>query len=220
MAESGVNCTSANHSFPDLQLELALVQLYQWLATNCCSWDKIVSAAKALAADNVLATLSSRPAVGKASFLQETTPYSLPVSQSFVLKLEPLLSFPAESTDSQLRPDIVVTDKAQKKIILVDITISFENRTPAFCEARARKLEKYAPLADTLRAKGYEVQMDALIVGALGAWDTCNERVLRTCRIGQCYAQLMRRLMVSDTIQWSRDIYIEHITGHQQYQEA
>ncbi|EMP33455.1 hypothetical protein UY3_09439 [Chelonia mydas] len=146
--------------------------------------------------------------------------------------------------DSQLRPDVVVTDEAQKKIILVDITVSFENRTPAFREARAFtdeaqkkiilvditvsfenrtpafrearacKLEKYGPLADTLRAKGYEVQMDALIVGALGAWDPCNERVLWTCGIGRCYAQLMWRLMVSDTIRWSRDICTEHITGH------
>ncbi|CAM5173819.1 unnamed protein product [Natator depressus] len=118
------------------------------------------------------------------------------------------------STDSQLRPDVVVTDEAQKKIILVDITVSFENRTPAFREAQARKLEKYAPLADTLRAKGYEVQMNALIIGALGAWDPCNERVLWTCGIGRRYARLMRRLMVSDTIRWSRDMYIEHITGH------
>ncbi|EMP28244.1 Tetratricopeptide repeat protein 34 [Chelonia mydas] len=62
--------------------------------------------------------------------------------------------------------------------------------------------------------------MDALIVGALGAWDPCNECVLRTCGIGRQYAQLMQHLMVSDTIRWSRDIYIEHITGHRQYQEA
>ncbi|XP_074823022.1 uncharacterized protein LOC141995656 [Natator depressus] len=87
-------------------------------------------------------------------------------------------------TESQLRPDVVVSDEAQKKIILIDITVSFKKRIPAFREARARKLEKYAPLADTLRAKGYEVQLDALIVGALGAWDPCNERVLRTCGIG------------------------------------
>ncbi|EMP31158.1 hypothetical protein UY3_11720 [Chelonia mydas] len=61
--------------------------------------------------------------------------------------------------------------------------------------------------------------MDALIVGALGTWDLCNERVLQTCGIGRCYARLMRRLMVSHTIRWSRDIYIEHITGHRQYQK-
>ncbi|EMP32896.1 hypothetical protein UY3_09980 [Chelonia mydas] len=108
-------------------------------------------------------------------------------------------------TDSQLRPDVVVTDEAQKKIILVDITFSFKNRTPAFREARASKLEKYAPLADTLRAKSYEVQMDALIVGALGAWDPCNEHVLRTCGIGLRYTRLKRCLVVSDIIRWSRD---------------
>ncbi|KAH1178082.1 hypothetical protein KIL84_011784 [Mauremys mutica] len=122
-------------------------------------------------------------------------------------------------TDSPLRPDIVITDEDRKKIILVDVTIPFENRTMAFRQARARKLEKYAPLADTLRAKGYEVYTDALIVGALGAWDPLNERVLRTCGVGRRYAWLMRCLMVSDAIRWSRDIYTEHVTGHRQYQE-
>ncbi|EMP35009.1 hypothetical protein UY3_07817 [Chelonia mydas] len=57
--------------------------------------------------------------------------------------------------------------------VLASLWVSFENRAPAFREARARKLKKYAPLADTLRAKGYKVQMDAL-----GAWDPCNEHVL------------------------------------------
>ncbi|XP_073210793.1 uncharacterized protein [Lepidochelys kempii] len=38
-------------------------------------------------------------------------------------------------TDNQLRPDMVVTDKAQKKLILVDVMVFFENRTLAFCEA-------------------------------------------------------------------------------------
>ncbi|XP_065425976.1 uncharacterized protein LOC103306860 isoform X2 [Chrysemys picta bellii] len=78
-------------------------------------------------------------------------------------------------TDRPLCPDIVITDEVGKKVILVDITIPFENRTPAFREARACKLEKYAPLADTLRSKGYEVHTDALLVGALGAWDPCNK---------------------------------------------
>jgi len=30
----------------------------------------------------------------------------------------------------------------------------------------------------------------------------------------------MRKLMVSDTIRWSRDIYVEHITGEKQYQDT
>ncbi|EMP37913.1 Uridine-cytidine kinase-like 1 [Chelonia mydas] len=44
-------------------------------------------------------------------------------------------------------------------------------RDPAFHDAQARKVEKYAPLADTLGASGYQVQTHALIVGAMGAWD-------------------------------------------------
>ncbi|EMP39297.1 hypothetical protein UY3_03470 [Chelonia mydas] len=90
---------------------------------------------------------------------------------------------------------------------------SIDNRSPAFHEAL-----KYTPLADTLRAQGYEVQIQALIVGALGSWDPYNEPVLRACRVGRRYTRLMRQLMVSDTIRWSRDIYTERITGHCQYQ--
>ncbi|XP_053886307.1 uncharacterized protein LOC128838280 [Malaclemys terrapin pileata] len=121
-------------------------------------------------------------------------------------------------TDSRLRPDIVVTNAEKKKVLIVDVTVPFENRSPAFHEARARKVLKYTPLADPLRTQGYEVQIHALVVGALGAWDTHNEPVLRACGVVQCYAQLMRQLMVSDTIRWSRDINTEHITGHRQYQ--
>ncbi|KAH1169252.1 hypothetical protein KIL84_013842 [Mauremys mutica] len=120
-------------------------------------------------------------------------------------------------TDSRLRPDIVMTDAEKKKVLLVDITVPFKNRSPAFHKARARKESKYTPLAENLRAQGYEVQVHALIVGALGSWDPCNELVLRACRVGRLYARLMRQLMVSDTIRWSRDIYTEHITGHRQY---
>lgn len=111
-------------------------------------------------------------------------------------------------TGSQLRPDIVVRDDA-KKIIMVDVTIPFENRREAMTVARERKHQKYTPLAESLRAQGYEVAIHALLVGALGAWDPQNEAVLRACRVGRNYAKLMRKLMVSDTIRWSRDIYIE-----------
>ncbi|GIY82495.1 hypothetical protein CEXT_352181 [Caerostris extrusa] len=34
------------------------------------------------------------------------------------------------------------------------------------------------------------------------------------------YLNLFRKLCVSDTIKWSRDIYIEHLTGHRQFSEV
>ncbi|XP_019409045.1 PREDICTED: alpha-N-acetylglucosaminidase [Crocodylus porosus] len=77
--------------------------------------------------------------------------------------------------------------------------------------------EKYAPLADNLRGRSYDVTIDMLIMGLLRAWDPSNERVLRAC-ISRCYAKLMHCLVVSDTICWSHDI--EHITGHRQVAAA
>lgn len=37
--------------------------------------------------------------------------------------------------DSQLRPDIVVTNVEKKKVLMVDVTVPFENGSPAFLEA-------------------------------------------------------------------------------------
>ncbi|XP_053873571.1 zinc finger protein 436-like [Malaclemys terrapin pileata] len=88
----------------------------------------------------------------------------------------------------------------------------------AFQEARAGKALKYTLLVDTLRVQGYELQLHTLIVGALGSWDPHNEPVLKACGVGRCYARFMRQLLVSNTIRWSRDIYMEHIMGHRQYQ--
>ena len=59
--------------------------------------------------------------------------------------------------------------------------------------------------------------MTAFVVGALGSWDPRNEAMLRLLRVGNQYAAMMRRLIVSDTISWSRDIYVEHVSGIRQY---
>ncbi|XP_049946524.1 uncharacterized protein LOC126439393 [Schistocerca serialis cubense] len=118
---------------------------------------------------------------------------------------------------SGLRPDLVITDEAAKSVTIVDVTIPFENRRIALDNARQLKKIKYADVARGLAARGYSVTVDALVVGSLGAWDRQNDAVLRHLGIASRYCQLMRRLMVSDTIKWSRDIYVEHITGHCQY---
>ncbi|XP_049948296.1 uncharacterized protein T26G10.4-like [Schistocerca serialis cubense] len=118
---------------------------------------------------------------------------------------------------SGLRPDLVITDEAAKTVTIVDVTIPFENRRIALDNARQLKRIKYGDVARGLAARGYSVTVDALVVGSLGAWDHRNDAVLRHLGIASRYCQLMRRLMVSDTIKWSRDIYVEHITGHRQY---
>lgn len=117
----------------------------------------------------------------------------------------------------ELRPDLVVRHEQSKSVVICDVTVPFENRSVAFEEARARKVIKYAALAEDLRQQGYRVVVTALVVGALGSWDQRNEAVLDLLRVSRRYAILMRRLIVSDTIRWSRDIYVEHVSGVRQY---
>ena len=64
---------------------------------------------------------------------------------------------------------------------------------------------------------GGTVHLDAVIVGSLGSWHPANDAVLKILHIGRNYSKIMRKLIVSNTIRWSRDIYVEHITGQCQY---
>lgn len=118
---------------------------------------------------------------------------------------------------AELRPDLVVRHEPSRTVVICDVAVAFENRLIALEEARARKIAKYAPLADALQAQGYRVAVTALVVGALGSWDPRNDAVLRLLHVSNVYASMMRRLIVSDTIRWSRDVYVEHVTGVRQY---
>ncbi len=120
-------------------------------------------------------------------------------------------------SDSPLRPDIVTINESKKELTIVDVAVIFENRYSEFQRARQQKIDKYTPLADSFRTRGWNVSLDAIVVGSLGSWDPANEPALKLLHIGTRYAKIMRRLIVSDTIRWSRDMYVEHITGVRQY---
>ena len=118
--------------------------------------------------------------------------------------------------DSPLRPDLVV--ERGQQVSLVDVTVAFENRPEALRAAAAAKEAKYAGIVRQLREQGKTASVHALVLGSLGTWYRGNEATLRHLRVSRVYARLMRKLMVSDTLRWSRDLYIEHITGHRQYE--
>ncbi|KAG8227904.1 hypothetical protein J437_LFUL019369 [Ladona fulva] len=122
--------------------------------------------------------------------------------------------------ESLLRPDILVSEGPQGPYHIIDVTVPFENRRDALGKAREGKISKYMELAERLRVRHrYQVDvfLDALVVGALGSWDPANDRVLQNLRIPDRKIPALRRKMVSIAIKWSRDIYVEHITGDRQY---
>ncbi|GFX25478.1 hypothetical protein TNCV_1407441 [Trichonephila clavipes] len=61
------------------------------------------------------------------------------------------------------------------------------------------------------------VKIVPIIVVALEAWDPANDRFLSHVAT-KGYLRMLRKLCVSDTIRWSRDIYIQHLTDKQQYE--
>ncbi|XP_067124880.1 uncharacterized protein T26G10.4-like [Centruroides vittatus] len=115
--------------------------------------------------------------------------------------------------DVNCRPDLVILHNPTMTATVVDVATPFENGKNAFNLACQEKLQKYQHLVSHLRGKGYDTHISAFLVGALGGYDAENKATLRRLGIGKNYSRLMRKLMVSDAIRWSGEIYRQHLTG-------
>ena len=72
---------------------------------------------------------------------------------------------PADIVTTPLRPDIVVIQRRERKIKLVELTVPFESN---FLAAMERKAERYSPLVADIEAKGYKCQFFSIEVGSRG----------------------------------------------------
>jgi Reverse transcriptase (RNA-dependent DNA polymerase) len=116
--------------------------------------------------------------------------------------------------DSALRPDLVLSKG--NEALIIDVTVPYENRPEAFTTARQAKIDKYAPVVESLKGRFQKVTVEPIVVGQCGSWDPQNDRLLKKL-CSRTYANLMRKLIVSGVIRWSRDIYISHILGRPMY---
>ena len=82
-----------------------------------------------------------------------------------------------------LRSDFTVTHEPSITVVVVDVTVPFENFFAALEAASVEKVQKYQPLADALRGRGYVVHVDGFVVGALGAWHPNNDGLARYLRV-------------------------------------
>ncbi|KAG8235787.1 hypothetical protein J437_LFUL016119 [Ladona fulva] len=121
-----------------------------------------------------------------------------------------------EGVNSSLRPDLLVRESCEGFIHIFDVAVSFDNRPLAFTKARKLKIRKYSSLANSLRHSlgcKFQVTLDALVIGSLGSWDQKNDRIFERLHISGKKARIIKEKMVSIAIKWSRNIYIEHVTG-------
>ena len=75
------------------------------------------------------------------------------------------LKFPEEIVVTNKRPDIVVFSRRTKQVVMIELTVPWEERVE---ESNERKLAKYQPLVDACKAKGWRTWCFAVEVGCRG----------------------------------------------------
>ena len=75
------------------------------------------------------------------------------------------LHFPEEVVHTTLRPDIVLWSKTAKRVILVELTVPWEERVD---EAHELKKSKYEDLASSCRDRGWKTWVFPVEVGCRG----------------------------------------------------
>ncbi|XP_037501550.1 uncharacterized protein LOC119375444 [Rhipicephalus sanguineus] len=99
------------------------------------------------------------------------------------------LNYPVD--DTGLRPDLVLV--CGEDDIALDVTCPFKNKREPFSNTQNDKVSRHEPVAAYLRRRNQRVSVAAVIVGALGAWDPDNDRVLhRIC--SRLYIRLFKKL--------------------------
>lgn len=110
-----------------------------------------------------------------------------------------------------VRPDIVVIDKKEKTVSIVDVCCPFESGPNALQYARARKQMHYQPETIAFQKMGYKTLCDAIVVGCLGSWSCANDRVLRHLGTSLKYIQLMKKYIINETIEFSKNLFWRHV---------
>ncbi|XP_053339380.1 uncharacterized protein LOC128510861, partial [Clarias gariepinus] len=75
------------------------------------------------------------------------------------------LKFPEYILTTSLRPDMVLTSDASKQVVLVELTVPWEDRLE---EAHERKKAKYAEIVVECRNKGWKARCEPVEVGCRG----------------------------------------------------
>ena len=107
-----------------------------------------------------------------------------------LVDLKPQLVFPPEITSTSSRPDIVIWSKNAKTVIIIELTIPWEENVEA---AHERKMLKYQGLTAECRERGWKTWCMAIEVGCRGFAGQSLWRCARTLGIiGKLRKDLVR----------------------------
>ncbi|XP_024141063.1 uncharacterized protein LOC112154399 [Oryzias melastigma] len=97
------------------------------------------------------------------------------------------LKFPEHIATTALRPDMVLTSQSSKQVVLIELTVPWEDRME---EANERKRAKYAELVAECRSNGWKARCEPVEVGSRGF---AGQSLPRTLKLLGVKGQLCRR---------------------------
>ncbi|GFU35011.1 hypothetical protein NPIL_633881 [Nephila pilipes] len=100
----------------------------------------------------------------------------------------------------------VILKNLVRRETVADFSVPFEDHLQALVDIRNNKIVECFPIIEELRKNGKPASGNTIVGGSLGTLDPANSTVLLKFGISRRFTLLMRILMCSDTICWSRDI--------------
>ena len=91
------------------------------------------------------------------------------------------LKFPANIATTSLRPDMVLTSESTKQVVLLELTVPWEDRIE---EANERKRAKYMELISECRSNGWKARCEPVEIGCRGFAGRSLQRVLKLLGAG------------------------------------
>lgn len=78
--------------------------------------------------------------------------------------------------ESNLHSDLVLSKN--RKAVIIDVAVVFENRLRAFVSARSEKISKYTPIAEQLCTEFVDVSIKPIVVGSLDSWHKADYKFI------------------------------------------
>ena len=116
-------------------------------------------------------------------------------------------TIPDDIYQTNLRPDLVIVDRAKKNLTIIELTVPFESN---ILRAQDFKSNKYAGLIAGIMETGYDCVFHSLEVGSRGIVSHGSSRMLRSvCSSSQKETKLLLKSLSQDSLKCSYLIFRE-----------
>lgn len=118
---------------------------------------------------------------------------------------------PFSDIDPLLIPDLAIIGRDNKTIHILDIKVPFDSETK-FEEHRIANRVKYWDLARRVGIRNNcKTNLDAIVIGSLGSWDTENESPLKKLGLTKTEVEMLANEAVNAALTGSYHIYKDHL---------